>query len=490
MPLCWKYDLLSLIRDRIIDCMKDIIFLDHLKKYIYQHYDITVIVIFLIAFLLRLLFCWYYPSIPPDSIGYYTAAINIANGNGYSACIEPPFEPYYFREPLTSYSFAIVIWLYKFFHHIDVIEYPVSWNPSEMQPVHQHIIFGVRVLFILLQLTAIYIFSLIVRKKSNKKCSLIFLLICALYFPLIANTTQPLREPFVFFILSIIGYCWVNYLVSSKAIYIIFIAFLNGSLCLFLQSYWVLACFILLFMLIYNRRKLKVLFRHAILFLFFMSLPLAPHVYRVYQYYPDLRIVRTLGSALTFEYTKAMDAYRAFGASPWSVKDGDLPNNMKTHAEYFNSSAYKIFERSFDGTFQREAERLNAANTKENIFHYYFDNYLLNLRNTIFMVGITYDYGVFCGNCSIKDVAKFFFVLPYLLFGLFAVLGLWPFLKKYWLLMPIFFYHSMLFFIYGSEERRQVMLIPYIICIVMFVMYQYYSKNKAKNENIGHLPDL
>ena len=106
------------------------------------------------------------------------------------------------------------------------------------------------------------------------------------------------------------------------------------------------------------------------------------------------------------------------------------------------------------------------------------------------MAGITYDYGVFVGNYSTKDIVKFLFVLPYLLFGLFAVLGLWPFLKKYWLLMPIFFYHSMLFFIYGSEERRQVMLIPYIICIVMFVMYQYYSKNKAKNENIGHLPNL
>lgn len=470
--------------------MKIVFIWDDLNKSVYQHYVFTVMAILVLAFLLRLLFCWFYPSMPPDSIGYYTAAINIANGNGYSACIEPPFEPYYFREPLTSYSFAIVIWLYKIIHQIEVVEYPVSWSPSEMQLVHQQIIFGIRILFILLQLTAIYIFSLIVKKKSNKKYSLLFLLICALYFPLIANTTQPLREPFVFLILSIIAYCWVTYLDSSKAIYIVFIAILNGALCLFLQSYWILACFILLFLLIYNRRKLKVFLLHTILFLLFLPLLLVPHIYRVYQYYPDIRVVRNLGSALTFEYVKAMDAYRAFGVSPWSAKDGDLPNNMKTHAEYFNSSAYEIFERSFDGTLQRESERLNAANTKENIFHYYFDNYLLSLRNTIFMVGITYDYGVFVGNYSTKDIAKFLFVLPYLLFGLFAVLGLWPFLKKHWLLMPIFFYHSMLFFIYGSEERRQVMLIPYIICIVMFVMYQYYSKNKAKNENIGHLPNL
>ena len=253
--------------------------LDDLKKSVYQHYVFTVMVILVIAFLLRLIFCWYCPSMPPDSIGYYTAAINIVNGKGYSVCNEAPFDPYYFREPLTSYFFAIVIWLYKIIHEIEVVEYPVSWIPSKMQPFHQQTIFGIRILFILLQLTAIYIFSLIVKKKSNKLYSLLFLLICALYFPLIANTTQPLREPFVFFVLSIIAYCWVNYLESSKAIYIVFIAFLNGTLCLFLQSYWVLACFILLFMLIYNRRRLKVLLQHIILFALFLPLPLVPHIY-------------------------------------------------------------------------------------------------------------------------------------------------------------------------------------------------------------------
>ena len=134
--------------------------------------------------------------------------------------------------------------------------------------------------------------------------------------------------------------------------------------------------------------------------------------------------------------------------------------------------------------------RTTFLTTKERIFHYYFDNYLFSLRNTIFIVGITYDYGVFSGNYSIKDIAKFLFVLPYLLFGLLAVLGLWTFLKIFWILLPIFFYHSMLFFIYGSEERRQVMLIPYIICIVMFVIHQYYSKNKVENEDVDHLPDL
>lgn len=467
------------------------IFHSNILSFDNRHYVPIVMSILIVGFLLRLLFCWFYPSMSGDATGYYIAAINIANGNGYSICTEAPFEPYYFREPLTSYSFAVVIWLYRSFHHMEVIEYPVSWNPSEMQPVHQQIIFGIRILFILLQLTAIYIFSMVVRKKSNKICSLIFLSICALYFPLIANTTQPLREPFAFFILALIVFLWSNYLDSFKIRYVISVGFLNGFLCLYLQSYWVLACFIIFYMCIINRKNLRILLRHSALYIFFMSIPLIPHIYKVYQYYPDIRIARTLGTAATYEFFYATNAYGAWGVSPYSVVDGDLPNNIDTHSEYFTSkSAEKFFERSFDGTFKKEAERINAENTKERIINYHLDKYLLSLRNTIFMVGITYDYGIFQGNFSSKDFLKFLFVLPYLFFGILALIGLWPFLKRYYLLMPVFLYHSMLFFVYGDEERRQVMLIPYIICIVMFVIHQYYLKNKFESEDINSLPDL
>ena len=409
----------------------------------------------------------------PDSREYYTAAINIVNGNGYSKCIEAPFYPFYYREPLTSYSMAFVIWVANLFLNINNIDYPNSLVVSEMQPYHQHLILSIRLFSVLLQMVAIYLFLKTVRRKSSDLFAIVFLLICAVYLPLIINLSLVMREPYVFLGLSILSYMWCKYLDKKKLVYVVLIALTNGILCLFLQPYWVLAVFILFFMFWALRKEKVVFLKHGIIYLVFFFLPILPHVYKVYQYYPDVRIIKTLGTALTFECGFGFEAYRAFGVSPWSAKDGDLPNGMKTHAEYFDShDPAKLFERSFDGTFQKEAERLNSANNPDSIFKYQLDKIILCFRNTVFMVGITYDYGVFHGHFTAKDIAKFLLVLPYLLFGLFGLIGLCPFMKKYWLLVPVFFYHSLLFFVYGDEERRQVMLIPYLICIVMFFIWE------------------
>lgn len=463
-----------------------------LKEKIDKYYYPLLVLILLVAFLLRLLFCLYFPSMPPDSSGYYMAAINIANGNGYSINTHEPFTPYFFREPLTSYLFATVVWLYKFFlNKNEILEYPVSWIPSEMQSVHQQITFGIRILFIIMQLTAIYLFSVVLRKKSNKMFSLVFMLICAFYFPLVANLIQPLREPLVFFLLSILAYFWSCYLEASKFKYIILMGFINGLLCLCLQSYWLLAFFVALFILINKRREISIFFVHSFSYIFVMSIVLSPHIYNVYRYYPDIRIVRTLGTAATYEYFYALNAYAAWDVSPYSVRDGDLPRNIETHSEYFTSdNSADYFKRSFDGTFKEEADRINGENTMERKIGFLVNKYAISLRNTIFLVGITYDYGVFVGNFKMKDFLKLFFVLPYLIFGLIAVIGLWFFLKKFWLMMPVFFYHSLLFFVYGDEERRQVMLIPYIICIVMYIIWVLFFNRQQKNENISSLPNL
>ena len=456
-----------------------------IRNWILNHYGIATMFIMIFAFLLR--FCLLGDGgYSPDSREYYTAAINIVNGNGYSKCIEAPFYPFYYREPLTSYSMAFVIWIANLFVNINNIDYPNSMVVSEMQPYHQHFIIYIRLFSILLELVAIYLFFMTVKRKSSDMFAIVFLLICAIYLPLIINLSLVLREPYVFLGLSVLSFLWCKYIDNKKLLYVVLVALTNGILCLFLQVYWTLAVFILFFMFWALRKEKALFLKHGILYLVFFSFPILPHVYKVYQYYPDVRILKTLGTALTFECGYGFEAYRAFGVSPWSAKDGDLPKGMKTHAEYFDShDPAKLFERSFDGTFKKEAERLNSANSIDRIFKYQLDKILLCFRNTVFMVGITYDYGVFHGQYSAKDIAKFLVVLPYLLFGLLGLIGLWPFVKKYWLLVPVFFYHSLLFFVYGDEERRQVMLVPYLICIVIYLFHilrvHYVCKNSRYN---------
>ena len=449
-----------------------------LKKWILNHYGLSVTIILIIALLLRICMLGIggYSS---DSAGYYTAAINIVNGNGYSLCTEKPFYPFYFREPLTSYSMAFVIWISNLFLKVDYIDYPSTLVITDMQPYHQYFLFYIRLFSVLLQLFSIYLFFLTLRKKSNDMFAIVFLLICALYLPLIVHTSLVLREPYVFFLLSVISYLWCKYLDNRNCIYMAVIALINGFLCLFLQIYWLLAIFIFFFMFWVLHKEIVVFFKHCILYFVFFSLPIIPHIYKVYQYYPDIRIIKTLGTALTYECVSGYDAYRAFGISPWSAKDGDLPNGMITHSEYFDPhNAAELFKCSFNGTFQTEAERLNDANTKERIWGYKLDKVLQCFRNTIFMVGITYDYGALKGRFSKKDILKFFIVLPSLLFGVFGLIGFFPFLQKYWLSVPVLIYHSFFFFVYGDEERRQVMLVPYLICIVMLLIWKMIKSKK------------
>ena len=454
-----------------------------LKKWIINHYGLSVVIIMVLAFILRICMLGIggYSS---DSAGYYTAAINIVNGNGYSLCTEKPFYPFYFREPLTSYSMAFVIWLVNLFLNIDYIDYPNTLAVSDMQSYHQLFLFYIRLFSALLHIFSLFLFFLTARRKCGDIFAIVFLLICALYLPLVVNPSLVLREPYVFFLLSVISYFWIKYVDSRALFYLVILALVNGLLCLLLQIYWILAGFLLIFMFWISRKNISVLFKHGLIFLFFFSLPIIPHVYKVYQYYPDTRIIKTLGTALTYEYVSGCDAYRAFGVSPWSARDGDLPNGLKAHSDYFDpNNASKIFERSFDGTYFNEAKRLNDSNKQERIFKYKLNNVLLCFRNTIFVFGITYDYAIFKGYFTTKEVVKFVIVLPCLLLGILSFIGFGAFVKKYWLFVPVLLFHSLFFFVFGDEERRQVMIIPYLVFIVLLLIRRLIKCNKRCIEN-------
>ena len=101
----------------------------------------------------------YHYDITSDTIIYHFSInssvqvdINIVNGNGYSLCTEKPFYPFYFREPLTSYSMAFVIWIANLFLKVDYIDYPSTLVITDMQPYHQYFLFYIRLFSVLLQL--------------------------------------------------------------------------------------------------------------------------------------------------------------------------------------------------------------------------------------------------------------------------------------------------------------------------------------------------
>lgn len=441
-----------------------------------------VALILILSFALRLSYYLIFPGgLSLDARSYYTAAINIANGNGYSDHTEAPFLPFYFREPVTSYSMSFFVWLWQLFSGVDVVSYPTSWVVSDMDYTHQSIILLIRIWSCLLQLSGLLLFSSVVKRHSTKTAALVFLAIGAISMPLIIYSSLLLREVYLFFFLMLVTWLWDSFLISGKWLFLIASALTCGIICLCLHLYWILLLIFIPFLVIHIRRNKQKAFVRCLVFVLIFFLPVIPWVCRVYNYYPDIRIVRTLGSGLTADYTNALNAYRAFGVDPYYAKQGDLPRDIPVRTDIFSvNDVRNNFKYTFDGTYRKEASRINAENTSHVLWCYYLDRIWTAFHNTVFIVGITYDYGVFKGYLSVIDIAKFLCCLPWLFMGLIALFGLVPMIKRYWMIMPVFFYNTLLFFAFGDEERRQYVLIPWIIIICMYAIYYYFFHERKK----------
>ena len=447
----------------------------YLTAYKYSHIVATILIV---AFIFRLAFFVLYPGgLSLDARGYYTAALNIANGNGYSDHAEEPFLPFFFREPVTSYTMSLFVWAWKWISGSPTVPYPSTWSVCQMETSHQTIILFIRIGSSILQLLGLLLFSSVVKRHSTKTAALVFLSISAVSTPLILYSSLLLREIYLFFFLMLITWFWDRFLLSGKWPYLVATALTGGIICLCLHLYWILLLLFLPFLAIHLKHQKEKAVVRCLVFTLVFFLPTLPWIIKVYHYYPDIRVARTLGSGLTADYTNGLNAYRAFGVDPYYAKQGDLPRDIPVRTDIFSiQDVRKNFQYTFDGTYRIEAARINAENTPSVLFRYYRDRVLLAFRNTVFIVGITYDYGVFRGHFAQKDIVKFILCLPWLLMGILALFGLFPMIKRYWLLMPAFFYNTLFFFAYGDEERRQYVLIPWIIVLSMYSVWRFFKK--------------
>lgn len=428
------------------------------------------------AIIIRYLFCIIYPNgLSADAQSYYISAINIVNGIGYSDHTESPFIPFYFREPLTSYFIAACIYLYKVLFNITHIDYPLTFNVAEMSTMHYNIILTIRIVNIILQVSAIYLFYRTIRKISPKIVACIFLMIACIYFPLIYNVIPLLREGYLLFFFSILFYFWVRYIQDNKIKYIIISSLSLGIITLLLHIY-ILLLIIFIPFIIYYQRSIKHKILHNCIFIILSYTPSLPWLYQVYQFYPDYRIIKTLGSGLSADYIDALNAYRAYGVNPYNCKQEEIPE-IEIHPEIFSIlNAKEVFENTFSGKYAEEANKIKAITPIHKIIDFKMKSYITAFENTVFQIGITYDYDLLFGNLTFKSFIKLLFSLPYIIMGILAMCGLYSILKRHWLLLPIFLFHALLFFALGSEERRQLALIPYIIWFAIIFIYNLYKK--------------
>lgn len=443
---------------------------------------LIVIVLLLLGLAARIGLTSIFPGgLSNDAKSYYRSAINVVEGNGYSERESAPFYPFFFREPLTTYSIAATMYMVKQIKGIEHLDYPTVWELNEMTSIDQTIVFYVRFVSDILQLVALFLLYCTLRQYASVRFSLIFLGIAMVYYPLVFYCSLLLREVYVFFLLALITWLWERYIRIGSRKYFFLTAISVGITLQYLHLYW-LILFFFVAAIWYCRKQYSFFKRLVLIFLFAitMFLPSVPWVLHVYNYYPDIRVAKTLGAALNAEYTNNLNAYRALGYDPYEVRQGDIPGEVEVKTWIFlPADPALIFDFTFDGTYSREAARLNSYNTTSGLISYYAGRVVEAFHNNVFIVGITYDYGLFYGHFTTKDFLKFLFCLPFILMGLLALFGVWPIFKRYWFLMPAFCYHALFFIPYGDEERRVYMLVPYIIMFALcFITSLLKNNNK------------
>ena len=73
------------------------------------------LIIFVIALILRISIISFYKVnfIPSDGVNYHNIAVNVALGRGYSNSITPPYNAYFFREPVYPLFISFIYLIYN-----------------------------------------------------------------------------------------------------------------------------------------------------------------------------------------------------------------------------------------------------------------------------------------------------------------------------------------------------------------------------------------
>ncbi len=407
--------------------------------------------------------------ITSDGITYYNYAVNIKNTGTYSSAIEPT-EENFFREPGYPYYLASMLSVYHMKNKALYLEKKDSLT-NEIKEYRSDIVF-IRYSQLFLMICSIVVFYAFLINITSKVLARVTSFLCAAYYPFIVHSIYILREPLLVLIFTLYAYLLTLYLKDNRTIFLILSAILAGLMTLTFQVMVVfIPISVFLLLISPNNKRIIMKAKESIIFCIFAVMIISPWIYKVYRYYPDIRVAKTMGSALTYE---SWDYAISVGAaSRRGVIDRDELSKIKNDNWYLLSSK-EIFDRSFNGWYKEQTAIWNSKNhnTSPSIalklkgkLKKYWNNYYRNwIRHSwpplnfkerdgysVFMlipflisafIGVISTAGLFV--CTIRE--RFFYILPYLFFILGAI---------------VFF---------GSEKRRSIPFMPMILFLFVYMI--------------------
>lgn len=442
----------------------------------------SAIILFVLAFVFRIVIINTYQvnKIGPDGTGYHTLGVNFAKGNDLSMKEEKPYEKFFFREPVYPIFLGLCYKVYGFFG--GTYNYIAAYDIATMtydSAAHQEIVFAkyAQALFDSLSVVVFYLILLLVFKSSF---AFVAALLFCFYYPVAIHSTYIHRETIQLFIILCMSYLFALFLYTKKWLWLFLFSCFWGISNLILQVTVVLPIFIFIYFIFYFKRFFKAILltlsSTIIMFLF-----ISPWLIKIYNYYPDIRILKTFGCSFTYEMISYTNAIR------------NLAQDNKISAEEaesllgieWNSSSFYQFKRSFDGTYKKFADSVNQMHLKKRASVRIIRTIVIHFYKSWFSTKLS-----FMGTREfIKKnlvINSLLFSIP-LIIGLFGFIGIIKYLRRCLPILLMFFTFISLFYFLGSEYRRMLTIQPFIFmfgCLGFDYLYGRIFKRTNNYSNV------
>lgn len=437
------------------------------------------LILFLVAFIFRMLLLVNsdHRIIGSDGLTYHKIATNLASGNGYSADQDQPYTPYFFREPGYPVFLSVILRGYELLSkdqlsHIDSFD-----SNRESTTGYRQDIFWIKVIQCIVSSLSILLFYFILKHWLGCKRAFILSLMVAIYYPYAIASLSLVRETLSSFLLLAINLIYISLKTPMRADTMKYLALglLSGLLTLTLQLYVVFLPFIIVLSILYLKNFKRVIVM-ALLSGIAFCLTIAPWISRTYNHYPDIRIVKSLGTSYTHELKDYLDTlYLGFRLD--NHKGRDFYQDRMV-AEYWQPAS-EIFTKSFSGYYSHQADSLKGelsakflAGSKQKS-SYYSSELMMRFRKTFLQPIWTIQGESISASLSGEHRHGMLIGIIFgAILGLAGIIGAIFYAKTTWLLFPVMLFHLVLFWAIGDEGRRMLAFRPFFVTYGLIVCYQ------------------
>lgn len=410
-----------------------------------------LILLFLLACVVRIVFCLSYDvyELYPDVKGYHMYAVNLIE-NGHYSYLQSPTADLFFREPAGIYVLKMAYQIASVFgiEASPILGY--SMEECSVLEYHPEFYWG-RIIFSLIDSLSVCFFFLTLLFFTTQRRAFIIACIYLLFFPLFFYLQTLLRDSFQVSLLLILNYFFVRYLFKGDRIALTLVGVLLGVAILTLKALAFIGLVIVAYIFIIHRKSIKRVFIDTTLVTVVSLLTITPWMIRVYNYYPDVKVVKELGTSLTYdlnEYCTSLRVLRFAGLIPVDESEEILVNTWGMDSkDQFTFSFNKEFEQKTDSIYS-----LMGDMKQKYIKRYRINSYRKAMENLLYPNAL---WGI--SSTSFVRQLNTFVSPVFFLMGMLGFVGLIFFFKKYWKgLMVYLSFIIILCFVpsFGDEGRR------------------------------------